>query len=412
MSDDLFWRNRITESGVADPQELAKGYNILNWRHHPQIQRDALEDALDSIGVLQPVLFNKSSGRVIDGHLRIELAILKGQPLIPVNYVELTDDEEALALATLDAITEQAEPIADKLAALLERTQAMTIDRPGLAGMLAALKARAGINGHQQKEDSGPQIDKAAELQKVWGVKAGDVWELEQHRLACGDCTDRATVEAVMRGELFNVLVTDPPYGVNYEGGRNPISNVPREKLSGDSSSALYGAFLSVWKDHRADKGVLYIWFADRGGKPVYEAVENNGFEIRALIIWNKIDPHYGNFMAQYMQKHEPCLYCVRDGTNWYGPTNEVTVWDIKQPNINEFHPTQKPMECMTRPMENSSKEGDLIIDPFLGSGTTLIACEQLGRRCRGVEIDPSYCSVTLQRYADLTGQTPRRVSG
>lgn len=147
MTDNLFWRNRIIESGAADPQKLAKGYNSWNWRHHPQIQRDALEDALDSIGVLQPVLFNRSSGRVIDGHLRIELAILKGQPLIPVNYVELTDDEEALALATLDAITEQAEPIPDKLAALLERTREMTADRPGLGAMLQALRLRAGMNG-------------------------------------------------------------------------------------------------------------------------------------------------------------------------------------------------------------------------------------------------------------------------
>lgn len=147
MSDNLFWRNRIVDTGAADPQELARGYNPDNWRHHPQIQRDALEDALDSIGVLQPVLFNRLSGKVIDGHLRIELAILKGQPLIPVNYVELTDDEEALALATLDAITEQAEPIPDKLAALLARTREMTADRPGLGAMLERLKLRAGMNG-------------------------------------------------------------------------------------------------------------------------------------------------------------------------------------------------------------------------------------------------------------------------
>lgn len=143
MTEELFWKNRIVESGAAAPQELAKGYNPDNWRHHPQIQRDALEDALDSIGVLQPVLFNRLSGKVIDGHLRIELAILKGQPLIPVNYVELTDDEEALALATLDAITEQAEPIPDKLAALLARTREMTADRPGLGAMLERLRLKA-----------------------------------------------------------------------------------------------------------------------------------------------------------------------------------------------------------------------------------------------------------------------------
>lgn len=120
MSDTDFWRNRIVESGAADPQELAKGMNPLNWRGHPEAQREALEEALESIGFLQRVLVNRSSGRVIDGHLRIELAVLKGQPLIPVDYVELSEDEEALALATLDAITEQAEPIPEKLAVLFD----------------------------------------------------------------------------------------------------------------------------------------------------------------------------------------------------------------------------------------------------------------------------------------------------
>jgi hypothetical protein len=143
MAEPLFWQNRIVESGAASPQELAKGMHPLNWRGHPENQREALEEALDSLGILQPVLFNRQSGRVIDGHLRIELAVLKGQPLIPVNYVELTDDEEALALATLDAITEQAQPIPEKLAALLERTREMTADKPGLGAMLETLRMRA-----------------------------------------------------------------------------------------------------------------------------------------------------------------------------------------------------------------------------------------------------------------------------
>jgi hypothetical protein len=161
MAEPLFWQNRIVESGAASPQELAKGMHPLNWRGHPENQREALEEALDSLGILQPVLFNRQSGRVIDGHLRIELAVLKGQPLIPVNYVELTDDEEALALATLDAITEQAQPIPEKLAALLERTREMTADKPGLGAMLEALKARAGANGLMTGNGNGngtPQI--------------------------------------------------------------------------------------------------------------------------------------------------------------------------------------------------------------------------------------------------------------
>ncbi len=259
--------------------------------------------------------------------------------------------------------------------------------------------------------DAPPQIDRAEELRKQWGVEVGQLWALGEHRLICGDCTDAAVVERVMGGEDFNLMVTDPPYGVNYEGGRNP-ANVPRKRLKGDDSGDLYKKFLPIWRNHRKKKGVLYIWFADRGGKPVYEAVEDSGFKIRALIIWNKLDAHYDNFMAQYMQKHEPCLYCVLDGSDWHGPTNEVTVWDIKQPNINEYHPTQKPLECMERPIRNNTKKTGLVVDPFLGSGTTLLACQNLNRRCRAVEIDPGYVAVALQRFQDATNITPELVGG
>lgn len=166
MSDNPFWVNRIVDTGAADPQELARGFNPLNWRGHPESQREALEEALDSIGILQRVLVNRSSGKVIDGHLRIELAVLKGQPLIPVDYVELTDDEEALALATLDAITEQAQPIPEKLAHLLERTREMTAERPGLRAMLESLKLKAGANGFDVPDfqpvgaDEQPRLDR------------------------------------------------------------------------------------------------------------------------------------------------------------------------------------------------------------------------------------------------------------
>lgn len=169
MSEQDFWRNRIVDTGAANPQELAKGMNPLNWRGHPEAQREALEEALDSIGWLQRVLVNRLSGRVIDGHLRIELAVLKGQPLIPVDYVELTDDEEALALATLDAITEQAQPIPEKLAQLLERTRAIVADKPGLAGMLEALRQRAGWDGltpdfHPVGADEQPRLDRKSPI--------------------------------------------------------------------------------------------------------------------------------------------------------------------------------------------------------------------------------------------------------
>lgn len=228
-----------------------------------------------------------------------------------------------------------------------------------------------------------------------------------QHKLICGDCTDAATVARVMGGERAQLVFTDPPYGVDYEGGRNPDSNVPRQKLSGDKSGALYGACMKATIPFCENNAAWYLWFAGTVGKPVYDAVAAAGYSVRAMIVWNKIDAHYGNFMAQYMQKHEPCLYCVKGAPVWHGATNEVTVWDVKQPTRNEFHPTEKPVELAEKAIRNSSDAGAIVADWFLGSGTTIIACENLGRKCRAVEISPGYVGVALERFFQHTGIRP-----
>lgn len=259
--------------------------------------------------------------------------------------------------------------------------------------------------------DPGAQVDKAAELQERWQVSRGDLWQIGKHRLLCGDSTSADDVAQLMGGEKANAVVTDPPYGVEYEGGRNPVSNTPRAKLEGDHSADLYRSFLKVWVKNVTPRATFYLWFAGRKGLQVYSAIDAVGLDVRALIIWNKVDPHYGNFMAQYMQKHEPCLYCVQDATDWYGATNEVTVWDIKQPTVNEHHPTEKPLECMQRPINNSTKHGDIVADPFGGSGTTMVACEQLSRQCRMIEISEKYCAVILQRMHDM-GVKAERING
>ena len=262
----------------------------------------------------------------------------------------------------------------------------------------------AGLVKVDPVQDPGPQIDKAEELRGKWGVELGQLWQLGNHRLICGDCTDAATVERLMQSERWNAIVTDPPYGVSYEGGHNAKK---RKQIAGDSDATLYSKFLRLWSEYKSEKGVVYLWFSDSEIIQVYESVASANFSVRALIIWNKIDAHYGNFMAQYMQKHEPCIYCVNGATDWHGPTNEVTVWDIKQPASSDEHPTSKPVECMSRPITNSTQHGGIVCDPFLGSGTTLIACEQLSRQCRAVEISPAYVAVAIQRWADATGQTP-----
>jgi len=253
-------------------------------------------------------------------------------------------------------------------------------------------------------EDVEPQIDKAEELREKWGVKLGDLWQLGEHRLICGDCTDKAVVDRVMGGEQVSLIVTDPPYGVNYDGGAN--NETKREKLTGDLDAELYDKFLQVAPMN--NECALYMWHDGRRANEVYEAAIKNGFEIRSQIIWHKLKAHYGAWMAQYKQKHEPCIYCVKGAPTFSGATNEVTVWEYEQPSRNEFHPTQKPIELMERAIGNHPYL--IVYEPFSGSGTTLIACERLGRKCRAVEISPAYCAVAIQRWVDVTGGTPELV--
>ena len=221
-----------------------------------------------------------------------------------------------------------------------------------------------------------------------------------KHRVLCGDSTSADDVAWLMDGEMAGMMVTDPPYGLNYEGGTNARK---REKLAGDTGAGVYGTAIPIAAAFLSPNAVAFVWFAGRYAAPVFAAIESGGLTPRALIVWNKIHAHYGAWMSNYMPKHEPCVYAVRGAAKFVGPTNEVTVWDIDQPSMNEHHPTQKPLECMGRAIRNHAL--GLVLDPFLGSGTTLIAAEQLGRKCFGLELSPAYCDVIVNRWQKLTGE-------
>ena len=257
-------------------------------------------------------------------------------------------------------------------------------------------------------EDVEPQIDKAEELREKWGVETGQLWQLGEHRLICGDCTDRAVVDRVMDVQP-EIMVTDPPYGVEYDADwRNHALRSNGKPIGGR-------AIGKVENDDRADwqeaydlftGGVAYVWHAGNKAHIVAESLIASGFEVIAQIIWakNNIVISRGN----YHPKHEPCWYVVRDGfkREFTEDRTQCTVWEIDKPQKSDTgHSTQKPVECMERPIRNHSF--DVIYDPFLGSGTTLIACERLGRKCRAVEISPAYVAVAIQRWVDVTGGEP-----
>jgi DNA modification methylase len=234
-------------------------------------------------------------------------------------------------------------------------------------------------------------------------TKAGDLWILGGHRVLCGDSTKRENVAMLMSGDLAKLVVTDPPYGVDYQGG--VFSK--RDKLAGDETADLYGPILKLAYEFSDAKAAVYLWHSDGKAVDVFAALDSAKYVRRITIIWNKNIAQFGALSAQYKQKHEPCHYLFKKGESprWFGPTNETTVWDIDRNQTNEHHPTEKPIGIMGRPIQNSSEVTDIILDFFLGSGTTLIAAEQLGRKCYGMEISPQYCDVIVKRWENLTGK-------
>ena len=248
-------------------------------------------------------------------------------------------------------------------------------------------------------EDEAPEVDEDAEPI----TKLGDIWQLGRHRLMCGDSTDKATVELLMDGKKADMVFTDPPYGVSYTGGlqfkNGTVEKNNREMIKNDDVDIYEDVFRIL---SQFSNGACYVWFADTKAATLYNAAEKYG-EIHALIIWVK-NGGYGALNANYKQKHEPCLYWKPKNAklNFCGATTETTVWEVNKDGVNEYHPTQKPVALPAKAISNHDVE--TVLDLFGGSGSTLIACEQLDRTCYMMELDPKYCDVILQRYINLTG--------
>lgn len=246
--------------------------------------------------------------------------------------------------------------------------------------------------------------DEAPDVPERPVTQPGDVWILGKHRLACGDSTNGATVASVLGGAKPHLMVTDPPYGVAYEPAWR--------KRSGLNAG---GAFGVVANDDRADwreawalfpGDVAYVWHAGLKARAAVESLESCGFQMRAQIVWAKQQFAIGR--GDYHHQHEPCWYAVRKGKagRYVGGRKQSTLWQIDKPQKSETgHSTQKPVECMKRPIDNNSKPGDVVYDPFLGSGTTLIAGEMTARSVRAIELLPAYVDVAVRRWEEFTGR-------
>jgi len=259
-------------------------------------------------------------------------------------------------------------------------------------------------------EEGNTDPDDVPEAPEDPTTKPGDLWILGNHRLLCGDSTNLQHVERLMDGKKADMVFTDPPYGVSYEGGHNlkKRDQIKNDALQGTDLTNLFADALSSALSVTADHAAFYIWFASGKSVETFASFANLPLDLRAVIQWYKVRSGLGAFMAQYIPNCEPCIYAFKSGCSpqWFGPTDEKTVWELQKESRNEFHPTQKPVELSRRALRNSSKPNQLILDLFGGSGATLIACEQDHRHARLMELDPAYCDVIVKRWEDFTGNT------
>jgi len=251
--------------------------------------------------------------------------------------------------------------------------------------------------------------DEVPELEDDPVTVEGDVWVLGNHRLMCGDSTSIDAVDKLMAGNKADMVFTDPPYGVAYEGGHNTKkrTQIKNDALEGENLTGLFYGALSVAHIVTHEHAAFYVWYASGKSVETFAALSDLPLKLRAIIQWYKVRSGLGAFMSQYIPNCEPCIYAHKDGSSpqWFGPTDEKTVWELKKEQRNDFHPTQKPIELPERAINNSSKKGQIILDFFGGSGSTLIAAEKTSRQARLMELDPKYVDVIIKRWQDFSGQ-------
>jgi DNA modification methylase len=399
------WKNRITGYGEESPDQLLA--NPHNHRIHPKRQQDALGGSLDTLGYIQTVIVNRATGHIVDGHLRVTMALREGQKSIPVTYVELTAEEEAQALLSLDPIAAMAATDKDKVDELLRM---VNTDNEQVMKHLTDFAAENKLEwGQPEQVDAEPEIDRAAELAEKWQTASGQLWKLGEHRLLIGDCTVRENVERLMGGESAVLMVTDPPYGVDYGElvrGRENQKKDGWDDIKNDALSDEDLQNLLTLSLHGAGANVGFVFHPPGERRWLFwTAVKENGWSVSQEIVWVKNAMVFGR--ADYQWRHEPCLYIKKDGARKkQEDRTQTTVWEIDKPH-NSIHPTQKPVELFEIAIRNHTENNELVYEPFAGSGTTIIAAHNLNRRCYAMEISEKYGAVILERFATATGIMP-----
>ena len=384
-----------------------------NAKRHDAAQVSKLAGSIREFGFNNPVLIDKDNG-IVAGHGRVMAAQkleLKTVPCIRLGH--LTDTQRRAYILADNRLAEVNSGWDEELLKL----EIKDIDW----GELKEISiddfefgeidfGEEGKEETQSDSDAEPQIDKAEELRAKWGVEPGQLWELGDHRLLCGDSRQKKSTEMLMGGGgLADMVITDPPYGVAYVGKTKDALKVEND----DVDEKTLAEMCKDWFD-RADEVSRpgAYWVATVPPGPLHGVFffdwKQRGI-LRQVMVWNKDSMVLGH--SEYHYKHEPILFGWKPGDRLKNADRtKTTVWDFPRPKASREHPTMKPVEMWAYAIGNHTKSGDTVYEPFSGSGTTIIACEQLGRKCRAIEISPAYVAVALQRWADATGKTPRKL--
>jgi len=391
--------NRIVGSGEESLDQIQ--FNPRNWRVHPLNQQNALKGVLEEVGWVQEVIVNKRTGNLIDGHLRCQLAAREGAKTIPVKYVDLSEEEEGLILSTLDPIAAMAATDKAKLDELFAGIETENAD---VLKMLDDIAEKERLEyAKRDPVDAEPQIDRAAELNEKWQVVTGDLWQIGGHRLLCGDSTKREDVERVMGGEKADMVFTDPPYNVASES-RN---------YAADKSKAMKDLSQSEW-DKNFDITAVFPMLDEILAQDCAVYVCTSQWLVHTIwtwmwkwsdfcsyCVWCKPNPMPSLSKRHWTWATELIPYAVRGKhiSNFPNDGHALNWWAIPKDKDTE-HPTEKVLEVPTRAIQFSSNKGAIVFDGFCGSGTTMVACQNLNRKCRAIEISPNYCAVILERMS------------
>ena len=372
-----------------------------NWRRHPAGQAAAMRAALSEIGFADALLVRETKRglQIIDGHLRAELS---PDQKVPCLVLDVTAKEADKLLATFDPITGMAETDIEQLSAL---AGTLDFDVPELADLVAATLGESG-GADQITEDEAPAPQDGPCVAQV-----GDVWACGRHRVLCGDATDEADVAAVLRGERADMAFTDPPWNVGIGTDKNPRHRQRQGLVNDSMPEADFGSMLAAFAVALAKfvEGDVYCVLGSERWPLLDKTLRDAGFHWSATIIWVK--DIFGLGRSKYHRGYEPIWYVWTTSSSFCADRKQDDVWEFARPKRSPEHPTMKPVQLVARAISNSSARRNTVLDPFLGSGTTLIAAEQLGRTCYGIEIEPRYVDVILRRYMNFTNVSPVRES-